>query len=264
MKQLLDWFHDNGGQMHPNVDLRAVNSDPNAEIGMFANGIVHRGEAIIATPVHMLITSRVALLSIMEDFDRLRNKSSHPAAVLDRKFLLESLGMVHKEMGLSQYQMWTDREKNYEEDDVLQEKETCALALFLMLNADHESNFFYPYIATLPTGCTMSYCWSTEKLAATFQPDAIEEILETKRTYQAVGQRLGLDTEQFLKYISIVESRSWNDPDLKNAVTLNPVTDMLNHHVDLDPDYGGNFFRTQNMQGTVLYHGGNKPILPGG
>eukprot|EP00457_Paulinella_chromatophora_P016097 gb/GEZN01016834.1/.p1 GENE.gb/GEZN01016834.1/~~gb/GEZN01016834.1/.p1 ORF type:complete len:215 (-),score=14.70 gb/GEZN01016834.1/:181-762(-) len=117
-------------------------------------------------------------------------------------------------------------------------------------------------MASLPTGCQMSFCWSQDRLEQTFTPSFIQEIMAKRAQYMKVAKNLGLDAEKFIIYVSVVESRSWTDPTLMQSLTLNPVTEMFNHDPNKDTEVAINRFESDVLGGTSMPYSGDT-LKPG-
>jgi hypothetical protein len=54
---LVDWVHENGGTVHPNLELRALESDENHR-GIFARSNITQGERLIYLPASLVLSGR--------------------------------------------------------------------------------------------------------------------------------------------------------------------------------------------------------------
>eukprot|EP00457_Paulinella_chromatophora_P004602 gb/GEZN01004614.1/.p1 GENE.gb/GEZN01004614.1/~~gb/GEZN01004614.1/.p1 ORF type:complete len:416 (-),score=60.76 gb/GEZN01004614.1/:552-1799(-) len=248
MHLLMNWFTENGGTLHPNVELRPRVDQPN-EWGFFAKGLVPDGHVLLGVPQHMFITAAGALQSLVEIPHALQALSTLKTTITPR-MLMETLG-------------FTSRFLNLEAPDDLDDSDTqdlqvAAIALYIAAHFHDTTHFFYPYFATLPHGCQSAICWPEERLRSTFVPSQVEMIMFERGVFTGVADRLGLDHALFLEKVSMVKSRYWKDPSMEDMPTVVPVADMINH-----PPFADDTFLTflsPGVEGSYLRRDGNEAV----
>eukprot|EP00808_Paulinella_micropora_P017185 g1275.t1 len=245
MNGLRKWFEENGGYIHPNLEIRTMD-EHGSDYGIFAKGPVKKDEVMIAVAPHLIIDAYASLHSLVADMSRLHRISSLPPGELTPRLLMESLG-AKSELA------------NETEDKFLDgHRQQIVAALFLMAHEDNMDNFYWPYLATLPTGCQNSVCWTEAQLREAFTPWTVAAILKGRQEYTTLANKLGLDLDDFLQKVSVIGSRVWQDgpkdaPDgfiLEDIMTLVPIMDLLNHHKDGDSwnDFYGKAFKGCYLQ----------------
>eukprot|EP00457_Paulinella_chromatophora_P009050 gb/GEZN01009102.1/.p1 GENE.gb/GEZN01009102.1/~~gb/GEZN01009102.1/.p1 ORF type:complete len:387 (+),score=36.34 gb/GEZN01009102.1/:120-1280(+) len=249
MKILNDWFSENGGKLHENVVLRERQDLPDVW-GFYAIGEVKEKDVVIAVPQHIILNSHTALHGIVSNMNALRAKSSLPAVTLTPRLIIELFGFV-SDYGVIK----ASKEAKEAGNSAMQ---VAVIALFLSINFDDSSHFFYPYFATLPKGCQMSTCWSKERIEAVFVEKEVKSILADQRYYRLIARSLGINEEDYLEKISLVASRFWRDSSMEHAATLVPVADMINHAAAREGE-ALNTFSSRNFKGSyLLQEGGTK------
>eukprot|EP00457_Paulinella_chromatophora_P008945 gb/GEZN01008994.1/.p1 GENE.gb/GEZN01008994.1/~~gb/GEZN01008994.1/.p1 ORF type:complete len:398 (+),score=62.56 gb/GEZN01008994.1/:40-1233(+) len=248
MNKLMEWFEENGGLVHRNLELRAHDPNNPGVMGFFAKGPVKPKEVLLAIPQQLFITTETALSLVISDLGKVPyvRSSSRGNQVSGRatpRLLMETLGFAHAESTLN---VSATTQKTRQQDAFI-----SAIAVFLAVHFHDTEHFFYPYFASLPRGCQMALCWSDEKLQEIFRPTKLQEIQAQRHNYVYIAEKLGLEPSDFLEKVSLVKSRYWRDPTNELSPTLVPIADMLNH---APPDQKGSLlsFNSRQMKGSIL------------
>eukprot|EP00808_Paulinella_micropora_P027781 g70741.t1 len=155
---LMTWFDENGGWIHDYIDIirREGNED---EWGFFASDKIENDDILLALPQHLLLNAHVALHSLVKHHNILQDRSKYGNAITTRR-VMSTLGFQDDppDPVLSVLSNKPGKDGNQHK---MQE---AVLALYLYLHHNNTEHFFFPYFASLPTGCQMSICWSQERL----------------------------------------------------------------------------------------------------
>eukprot|EP00808_Paulinella_micropora_P012536 g26518.t1 len=238
MKMLMDWFSQNGGKIHQNLTLKERPDIPGCW-GFYAKGEIKPGDVLLDLPNQLIVTSFTAADSLLSSLDRLHRLSNMPAKELNGAKVISVLGLGDKAL--------TGEELKSVVMNATWTTQTALTALYLYAQEGNEQHFFYPYIATLPSGCTSSLCWSRRKLERHFKQEWIAEMLASADVYKKIARKLGIPEERFLEFVSLVGSRAWGisknkmvkeesekgeeeEDDNDDIVGMQPIGDMFNHN----------------------------------
>eukprot|EP00457_Paulinella_chromatophora_P008488 gb/GEZN01008523.1/.p1 GENE.gb/GEZN01008523.1/~~gb/GEZN01008523.1/.p1 ORF type:complete len:414 (-),score=18.18 gb/GEZN01008523.1/:123-1364(-) len=243
------WFKEQGGTVHPNVQLRPYENAPSVW-GFFATGPVVKNEVIVAAPQHLFVSSYTALAALTENLWALKQRSSLPSSKLTPKLLMETLGFS------SSY------DKIYPPKDIEDsEMPNAVLALWIYTFTGVPGYFFRVWLDTLPHTCQNPTCWPDSELRKVFNPTTSNSIIKSRKLYETVAIRLGINATEYLISVSVVNTRYWNDPTMKFVPTMVPFADMVNHP---PADKSGVYatFASRSLAGCYLKHDG-KTAQPG-
>eukprot|EP00808_Paulinella_micropora_P029431 g76962.t1 len=230
MAQLQAWFMEQGGFIHPNLTLLTYD---NHTFEFVAKHDIGEKEYVIVFPQHMLITPLVALSSLVEHISKVNAVSK---VNISTRLLAETLDLD------SQYDSL--KGVSFGKHSCSNENFKAILALYLYLNLDDASHYFYPWFLSLPRGCLNIICDSTiekDLSSNTIFDDSklkllneLQELQHMRKVYMKIATSLGLDSESFLEMVSLVEAIAVdhpqthdNKPSLMDAYVLVPFLHTL-------------------------------------
>ncbi|KAA8491636.1 hypothetical protein FVE85_9683 [Porphyridium purpureum] len=223
-----EWFLANGGRMHPNISLVAMDAD-NANFGYVATGSITKGDALVEAPEHLVLSSRGALAEIVADLHRLDRAERNSAA---RKISVRQFVRVmgYDEDADEDSGLTTNADAAESLDKLRKKKadrnEKAVLALFVMIHRANTARFWYPELAMLPRECTMALCWDADRVAATFSTLIRNRLRDDQKYYLRIAQALALDSREFVRTVALIKSRSWGG---QRGIRMVPGLEFVNH-----------------------------------